>query len=191
MSEHTKADVYQQRFRSTNPVTDALNGLLKEPLNEFTFYAKKEYVPVEVKKAADEEASAYTQRIARRIIDIRNHSLRIGALSLQLAPPVDVLIHEETDRHNKSLELDFSAFAPAAYWKIMQEFHREEHPSIPSTSNLRELADRSLAVYLSLADLKQPEDFNVAANDLMQSLRDPAVNYKMHIIKLRGASDNQ
>jgi hypothetical protein len=189
MSEHTWANVYQQRFVSTKPVKDALNEFLKNPIDEFVFYAKQEYLPPE--KELKEDENAYIQRIAARITDIRNYSIRMGALGLQLAPPVDVDVHEKTAKHDKNIELDFSAFAPGAYWKIMQEFHRGEYPATPSTQTMRELANRSLAVYLPFIDLKPPEEFNAAANDLMQSLRDPTKNYKMQITKFRGVSDNQ
>lgn len=191
MSERLDAEVYQQRFTSTEPVTDALNELIQTPQDEFIFYAKKEFKPSNWTEGATENKAARSLWVTEHITELRRHSVGLGALSLQLAPPVDVIVHKGVDEKGKQLEMDFSAFSPGAYWKIMQEFHKEEHPFTPPSSVLRDIASHSLAVYLSFDDLRPAEEFNAGAMRLMQALRDSSTNYKMHITKLRGISDNQ
>lgn len=186
MSELLGEKVYQQRFTSSDAVTDTLNEFLKTEHSSFTFYAKKEYTPPQVRLGGNEADRAQNQAAAERIIAIRNHSLHLGVMSLQIASPIGAI------QHKRGVELDFSPFAASAYWNIMQKFYGDEDEidrRTPSPEVLQGLAEQALYVNLPRDELKSSAGFKVAANRLLQILRDPKESYKMQITKYGGISE--
>lgn len=180
MSERRGDIVYQQRFTSTEPVTDALNEFLKIPQRGFTLYAKKEYTPKFLMKT-DSESKEIDRKTAERITDIQNHSLRLGTLGLQLGPSIGAIAHK------RGVELDFTPFAATAYWNIMQKFFEDQRT--PDDEALQHLALHAIYVNLPRTQLKSSAGFKMAANNLTQTLKDPATSYQMEVTKLKGASE--
>jgi len=186
MASPERKIAYRQGFRSSKPVTNALNLFLTTPRRSFLLFSTAEFVhtPLEALGYDDQDNKSVATRrreINDKVGRLDSYSKNMAARTIHLSLPASGV------EDSRGIMLRFSPLMQEAttYWKMIKGLHDDED-TVRSPAEIMQLTQQSIYVGLKARELRTKTSLRLARQGLAYVLRDPDQRYDFSVENIPG-----